>query len=159
MCLSFILDITKSQKYGEKSYPLRKYTDWISRRNHSTSSEFSRSLKMILVLALSILEARYRDSGTIRMDRQRRKALKLLIVLIVTFFICWIPLYTYQTIGTFDKGFYRLVPSLVLDIILLLSFISTLCNPITYYFMSERYRTWIYERFHKPKRQSIIKYF
>lgn len=118
-----------------------------------------RHLKMIVALALSTLRARCRDSGSIRMERQRRKALKLLIVLIMTFFICWIPLYTYQTIGMFDKGFYRLLPSVVLDIILLLSFISTLCNPITYYFMSERYRTLIYERFHKPtKRQSIIKH-
>ena len=90
---------------------------------------------------LNQVRSRTTEKASIRMDRRRRKALKLLIVLIVEFFICWIPLYIYQTIGTFHKGLYRSVPSVVLDMILLFSFASTACNPLTYYFMSERYRT------------------
>lgn len=78
------------------------------------------------------------------MDRQRRKALKLLIVLIVEFFVCWTPLYIYHTIGAFNKAFYRFVPSVFLDLILLFSFASASCNPLTYYFMSQRYRTVLY---------------
>lgn len=90
---------------------------------------------------------------TCRADRDRRKALKLLIILIIEFFICWTPLYVYHTIGTFYKRFYGSLHSIVLDIILLLSFVTTSCNPITYYFMSQRYRsvlyaniTWLYRR-------------
>ena len=75
-----------------------------------------------------------------RADRQRRKALRILIVLILEFFICWTPLYLYHTIGTFDRTFYRTMPSIVVDLVLLFSFASASCNPITYYFMSERYR-------------------
>ena len=79
-----------------------------------------------------------------RMDRQRRKALKLLIALIVEFFVCWTPLFIYHTVGTFDKKFYRSMPKIYVDLILLFSFASASCNPLTYYFMSERYRTVLY---------------
>ncbi|CAF1068907.1 unnamed protein product [Rotaria sordida] len=89
----------------------------------------------------------YRSStnqGTYHMDRHRRKALKLLIVIIVEFFICWTPLFIYHTFGTFDKKFYRSMPTILFDLILLFSFASLLCNPFTYYFMSKRYRTVLY---------------
>lgn len=73
-------------------------------------------------------------------NRHRRKASKLLVVLIVEFIICWTPLYLYHTIGTFDNSTYRFLPGWLLDVFLLLSFLSASCNPITYYFMSHRYR-------------------
>ena len=79
-----------------------------------------------------------------RMDRHRRKALKLLIVLIIAFFVCWTPLYIYHTIGIFKKDFSRSKSNSFLDFILLLSFASASCNPITYYFMSQRYRAVLY---------------
>ena len=75
-----------------------------------------------------------------RSDRHRRKALKLLIIIILEFFLCWTPLYIYHTIGTFQKHFYRSTPSFIFDLILLFSFLSALSNPLTYYFMSKRYR-------------------
>lgn len=75
-----------------------------------------------------------------RIDRHRRKALKLLIIIIVEFFLCWTPLFLYHTLGTFSKTFYRRTPSFLLDLILLFSFASALTNPLTYYFMSKRYR-------------------
>lgn len=79
-----------------------------------------------------------------RIDRQRRKALKLLIVLIVEFFLCWTPLFMYHTIGTFEKHFYRTTSKIYVDLILLFSFASASCNPLTYYFMSKRYRAVLY---------------
>lgn len=82
--------------------------------------------------------------GVYHMDRHRRKALKLLIVIIVEFFICWTPLFIYHTFGTFDKKFYRSTPTIFVDLILLFSFASLLCNPFTYYFMSKRYRSVLY---------------
>lgn len=82
-----------------------------------------------------------------RMDRHRRKALKLLIVIIMEFFICWTPLFLFHTLDTFNKNFYRLMPKILVDIVLLFSFASLLCNPFTYYFMSKRYRTVLYAYF------------
>jgi hypothetical protein len=84
------------------------------------------------------------SNGTSRMDRHRRKALKLLITLIVEFFICWTPLFIYHTIGTFNKNFYRSIPNVFVDLILLFSFASASCNPLTYCFMSKRYRSVLY---------------
>lgn len=84
------------------------------------------------------------NQGVYRMDRHRRKALKLLIVIIVEFFLCWTPLFIYNTFGTFDKEFYRKMPTILIDVILLFSFASPLCNPLTYYFMSKRYRSVLY---------------
>ncbi|CAF1093162.1 unnamed protein product [Adineta steineri] len=84
------------------------------------------------------------SSGISRLDRHRRKALKLLITLIVEFFVCWTPLFIYHTIGTFNKTFYRSTPKFYVDLILLFSFASASCNPLTYYFMSKRYRTVLY---------------
>ncbi len=85
------------------------------------------------------------SSSSQGVDRHRRKALKLLIVIILEFFICWTPLFIYHTVGTFDKKFYRSMPTIFVDIILVFSFASLLCNPLTYYFMSKRYRTVLYE--------------
>ncbi len=36
------------------------------------------------------------------------------------------------------------MPTIFIDLILLFSFASPLCNPLTYYFMSKRYRTVLY---------------
>ncbi|CAF2765135.1 unnamed protein product [Rotaria sp. Silwood2] len=84
------------------------------------------------------------SQGLCRTDRNRRKALKLLITLIMEFFICWTPLFIYHTIGTFNKNFYRSTPNIFVDLILLFSFASASCNPLTYYFMSKRYRSALY---------------
>ena len=89
----------------------------------------------------------HQPAGVYRVDRHRRKALKLLIVIIVEFFLCWTPLFIYHTLGTFNKKFYRSMPSILLDLILLFSFASPLCNPLTYYFMSKRYRSVLFAHF------------
>jgi hypothetical protein len=96
--------------------------------NHSSTSRLSSSSQ----------------GGVYRVDRHRRKALKLLIVIILEFFICWTPLFIYHTFGTFNKKFYRSMPTIFVDLILLFSFASPLCNPLTYYFMSKRYRVVLY---------------
>ena len=82
-----------------------------------------------------------------RISHDRRKASILLIVLIVEFFICWTPLYLYHTVAVFDKTIHRSIPHIIPHLILFLSFISTSCNPITYYFMSQRFRKICYESF------------
>ncbi len=111
--------------------------------SHPTSSEKT------FIQRLSIRKTNSDNSyspsqGTSRIDRHRRKALKLLITLIVEFFVCWTPLFIYHTIGTFNKNFYRSTPNVYVNLILLFSFASASCNPLTYYFMSKRYRSVLY---------------
>jgi len=120
-----------------------------SRSGHSDDLE-QRQQSNTLIPRINVKKTNSENScasssqGLSRVDRQRRKALKLLITLIVEFFVCWTPLYIYHTIGTFDKQFYRRVPPIFVDLILLFSFASASCNPLTYYFMSQRYRSVLY---------------
>jgi hypothetical protein len=123
-----------------------------NRSNRQTSKENKRSGRFFNSNNSRTSSNRSRGSsatnqGHYRMDRHRRKALKLLIVIIVEFFVCWTPLFIYHTFGTFDKKFYRSVPTVCVDLILLFSFASLLTNPFTYYFMSQRYRAVLYTYF------------
>ncbi|CAF1488103.1 unnamed protein product, partial [Didymodactylos carnosus] len=109
------------------------------RREHhkkSSSSKFHRFLDTL---------RRSSSSQAYRLDKNRRKALKILIAIILEFFICWTPLFIFHTIGAFQKSIYKQVPTVVVNIILIFSFASATCNPFTYYFMSKRYRLALYE--------------
>ena len=108
------------------------------------STKLSSSSRLARATMISVVPGR---SSPI--NRARRKASTLLIVLIGEFFICWTPLYLYHTVGVFDKTIYRWMPSLIPNLILFLSFASASCNPITYYFMSRRFRTIIYENLNR----------
>ncbi|CAF3384642.1 unnamed protein product [Rotaria socialis] len=125
-------------------------TDTISQRasqeiHYQNDNIMKNAFQRLSFKKTSISLQRYSSShGMHRMDRSRRKALQLLIVLIMEFFICWTPLFIYHTIGTFNKNFYRSTPNIYLDLILLFSFASASCNPLTYYFMSKRYRSALY---------------
>lgn len=123
-----ILNSYHSQMSKESKRSNHNYTSYMN--NNTNNSNRSRRLSP--------------TQGAYHMDRHRRKALKLLIAIIIEFFICWTPLFIYHTFGTFDKKFYRSMPSIFVDLILLFSFASLLCNPFTYYFMSKRYRTVLY---------------
>ena len=116
----------RTRAISHPNYPTKTFIQRISIRK--TNSEHSCSS----------------SHGVSRMDRHRRKALKLLITLIVEFFVCWTPIFFYHTIGTFNKQFYRSMPTIFVDLILLFSFASASCNPLTYYFMSKRYRSVLY---------------
>ena len=140
-----------------KSNPLARQASQEHRR-HIWKSNHSRTNSNRSRLSAS-------SQGVYRVDRHRRKALKLLIVIIFAFFICWTPIFLFHTFGTFDKKFYRSMPTIFVDVILLFSFASPLCNPFTYYFMSKRYRAVLYaylsccsskknrEKFHNKKSQ------
>ena len=79
-----------------------------------------------------------------RMDRHRHKALQLLIVFILEFFIYWTPLFPFHKLDTFNKNFYRHMLKILVDIVLLFSVASLLCDPFTYYFISKPYQTVVY---------------
>lgn len=117
----------------------------MSKKNLATKMRTSKIFKSSKSTPISITVTGPSSPSSI--DHDRRKASILLIVLIVEFIICWTPLYLYHTIGIFNKTFYRSIPSIIPNLILFLSFVSTSCNPITYYFMSRRFRKICYESF------------
>lgn len=105
---------TRKCRRRSKSNPILRQTSRENRKNPSKSnSSPSHSNR-----------SRLSSTNQYRIDRHRRKALKLLIIIILEFFICWTPIFIYHTFGTFDKRFYRSMPNFVIDLILLFSFAS-----------------------------------
>lgn len=135
------LDILSKKRHSNQIYETSPY---VSHEDHLQNNNTRRNSQRLYSQQSNNLNQLSLSQGSYRMDRNRRKALKILIVLIMEFFICWTPLFIYHTIGTFDKKFYRSMPNILLDLILLFSFASALCNPLTYYFMSKRYRSALY---------------
>lgn len=73
--------------------------------------------------------------------RARRRSVKMLFAVVLEFFLCWTPLYVLQTWSVFDyPGAVTSVSAMSMNLIHLLAFVSSCCNPITYCFMSKRFR-------------------
>ena len=79
----------------------------------------------------------------------RRKVIRMIIVVIAEFFVCWCPIYTLQTWSTIDFDSARLwVPPEAQIVLVLLGFSSAACHPITYCFMNRNFRDGFLRVFH-----------
>lgn len=79
----------------------------------------------------------------------RRKVIRMIIVVIVEFFVSWSPTYTLQTWYTVDPVSARYwVPSEARIILVLLGYSSAACHPITYCFMNRNFRDGFLRVFH-----------
>ena len=73
--------------------------------------------------------------------RTKRRVLKMLIVVVLEFFICWTPLYVVNTLSFFaPKALYEGLGYTGISLLQLLAQASCCCNPITYCFMSSSFR-------------------
>lgn len=73
--------------------------------------------------------------------KTKRRVLKMLIVVMLEFFICWTPLYVVNTISFFaPDAVYQGLGYTAISMFQLLSHSSCCCNPITYCFMSSSFR-------------------
>lgn len=78
----------------------------------------------------------------------KRKTVIMLIVIVVEFFICQTPNIVLQTWVAFDRvRAWSSITTKQASIIVLLTYVSTCCNPITYCFMSQRFREAFAEAF------------
>lgn len=65
----------------------------------------------------------------------------MLSVLVLEFFVCWMPLYVLHTWAVFDaESAYSHVSASGIAAVHLLAYVSSCCNPITYCFMHDKYR-------------------
>jgi len=73
--------------------------------------------------------------------KTKRRVLKMLIVVVLEFFICWTPLYVVNTLSFFaPKALYEGLGYTGISLLQLLAQASCCCNPITYCFMSSSFR-------------------
>ncbi|KAG7463412.1 hypothetical protein MATL_G00176280 [Megalops atlanticus] len=91
-------------------------------------------------------------SGSAQVDRPRsntseaklmakKRVIRMLIVIVAMFFICWMPLYSVNTWKAFDlRSAHRALSGAPISFIHLLSYTSACINPIIYCFMNKRFR-------------------
>ncbi|KAF6024477.1 hypothetical protein EB796_017205 [Bugula neritina] len=75
--------------------------------------------------------------------KSKRRVIRMLFVIVMEFFICWTPLYlVYLWIVLDRESATKHLPSpgILLSMFRLLAYTSSCCNPITYCFMSKKFR-------------------
>lgn len=71
----------------------------------------------------------------------KRRVIRMLLVIVALFFICWMPLYVVNTWKAFDqKSIIKALSGAPISFIHLLSYSSACVNPIIYCFMNTRFR-------------------
>ncbi|KAL4656971.1 cholecystokinin receptor-like, partial [Arapaima gigas] len=71
----------------------------------------------------------------------KRRVIRMLIVIVAMFFICWMPIYSVNTWKAFDlQSAHRALSGAPISFIHLLSYTSACVNPIIYCFMNKRFR-------------------
>uniref|UniRef100_A0A8C9SF56 Gastrin/cholecystokinin type B receptor n=1 Tax=Scleropages formosus TaxID=113540 RepID=A0A8C9SF56_SCLFO len=71
----------------------------------------------------------------------KRRVIRMLIVIVALFFICWMPIYSANTWKAFDlQSAQRALSGAPISFIHLLSYTSSCVNPIIYCFMNKRFR-------------------
>ncbi|CAL8275482.1 unnamed protein product [Arctogadus glacialis] len=73
--------------------------------------------------------------------RAKKRVIRMLMVIVALFFLCWMPLYSANTWKAFDLGSaHRALSGAPISFIHLLSYSSACVNPLIYCFMNTRFR-------------------
>uniref|UniRef100_A0A8C8S046 G-protein coupled receptors family 1 profile domain-containing protein n=1 Tax=Pelusios castaneus TaxID=367368 RepID=A0A8C8S046_9SAUR len=79
--------------------------------------------------------ARINSSEAILLAKKR--VIRMLLIIVAMFFLCWLPIFTVNTWRAFDQGAaHRALSGAPISFIHLLSYISTCVNPLVYCFMN-----------------------
>ncbi|XP_076839015.1 cholecystokinin receptor-like [Brachyhypopomus gauderio] len=71
----------------------------------------------------------------------KKRVIRMLIIIVAMFFICWMPLYSANTWKAFDqRSAKRVLSGAPISFIQLLSYTSACVNPIIYCFMNKRFQ-------------------
>ncbi|XP_044521777.1 gastrin/cholecystokinin type B receptor [Gracilinanus agilis] len=71
----------------------------------------------------------------------KKRVVRMLLVIVGLFFLCWLPLYSANTWRAFDmEGAHRALSGAPISFIHLLSYASACVNPLVYCFMHRRFR-------------------
>uniref|UniRef100_A0A4X2K321 Gastrin/cholecystokinin type B receptor n=1 Tax=Vombatus ursinus TaxID=29139 RepID=A0A4X2K321_VOMUR len=71
----------------------------------------------------------------------KKRVVRMLLVIVGLFFLCWLPLYSANTWRAFDReGAHRALSGAPISFIHLLSYVSACVNPLVYCFMHRRFR-------------------
>ncbi|XP_060119856.1 gastrin/cholecystokinin type B receptor [Heteronotia binoei] len=86
-------------------------------------------------------EERVRANRSEGQLRAKKRVIRMLLVIVVLFFVCWLPLYVANTWQAFSpRAARRALSGTPISFIHLLSYLSTCVNPFIYCFMNKRFR-------------------
>ncbi|XP_028254701.1 cholecystokinin receptor-like [Parambassis ranga] len=89
----------------------------------------------------------------------KRRVIRMLMVIVALFFICWMPLYSVNTWKAFDsKSAFSALSGAPISFIHLLSYTSACVNPIIYCFMNTRFRKALLSTFACCCRNRLCRY-
>ncbi|XP_067420714.1 gastrin/cholecystokinin type B receptor [Emydura macquarii macquarii] len=72
----------------------------------------------------------------------KRRVIRMLVVIVAMFFLCWLPIFAANTWRAFDPdAAHRALSGTPISFIHLLSYVSACANPLIYCFMNRRFRT------------------
>ncbi|CAM1330036.1 CCKAR (predicted) [Pycnogonum litorale] len=80
-----------------------------------------------------------RLSNADRCLSMKKKVIRMLIVVVLEFFVCWTPIFVINSMN--PNMVSENLQGLGISIIHLLSYVSSCCNPITYCFMNQHFRS------------------
>lgn len=108
-------------------------------------------------------ESRARSNTSGAKLEAKKRVIRMLVVIVFLFFLCWMPLYCANTWRAFDDlSAKRALSGAPIAFIHLLSYTSACVNPIIYCFMNTRFRTALLATFsccaapcHRRRRRSL----
>uniref|UniRef100_A0A8C3HVN2 Gastrin/cholecystokinin type B receptor n=1 Tax=Chrysemys picta bellii TaxID=8478 RepID=A0A8C3HVN2_CHRPI len=84
---------------------------------------------------------RARVNGSQAMLLAKRRVIRMLVVIVVMFFLCWLPIFSANTWRAFaPAAAHRVLSGAPISFIHLLSYTSACANPLIYCFMNRRFR-------------------
>lgn len=87
------------------------------------------------------LQSALRKTNAERSLIKKKRIIKMLLAVVLEFFICWTPLYVINTVVLFNATvIYNNLGYTGISFFQLLAFTSSCCNPITYCFMNRSFR-------------------
>ncbi|XP_012695964.1 cholecystokinin receptor-like [Clupea harengus] len=101
----------------------------------------SSSMKLSALPAPAARSERPRSNTSEAKLLAKKRVIRMLLVIVAMFFICWMPLYSANTWKAFDPpSAHRALSGAPISLIHLLSYTSACVNPIIYCFMNKRFR-------------------
>ncbi|KAL4229689.1 hypothetical protein ACF0H5_010077 [Mactra antiquata] len=86
----------------------------------------------------------------------RKRVIRMLVVVVLQYFICWTPIYVLNTWQAFDfRAVLRYFSPTVKSLVLLLAYTSSFIHPITYCFMNRQFRDGIKRQFCRSRQRSL----
>ncbi|XP_033735103.1 RYamide receptor-like [Pecten maximus] len=77
-----------------------------------------------------------------RLASSKRKMVKMMIVVVLLYALCWLPLHTLQLYTDLDPTIYDHIPNshLLWNCILWVALVHACCNPVIYFWMNKKFR-------------------